>query len=79
MYLGGGGFKFLELNFANIQSFGPSKRSPEQQISGLFYVPKKVMLIFLILGPFPGIAKIGVLTRHLLEDLTGIFFYLQEP
>jgi hypothetical protein len=31
--------KFLELNFANIQSFGPSKRSPEQQKSGLFYVP----------------------------------------
>ena len=41
-----GGGKFLEFNFANIQSFRPSKRSPEQQKSGLFYVPKKSYVNF---------------------------------
>ena len=41
----------LEINFANIQSFGPSKRSQEQKES-MFLT--EVTSIFLIFCPFPG-------------------------
>ena len=74
-----GGRKFFVLNFWNIQSFRPLKRSPEpkNQVFPMFLT--FVTSIFLIFGPFPGIAKIRVLTKQLLGHLTGSFFNLQNP
>ena len=45
------GGEFLEFNFAKTQSFGPSKRSPEQKESGLSMFLTDVTSIFLISGP----------------------------
>ena len=74
-----GGSKFFVLDFWNIQSFGPLKRSsePKNQVFPMFQT--FVTSIFLIFGPLPGIAKIWILTKQLLGDLTGSFFNLQDP
>ena len=79
--LGGGvgGSKFFVLDFWNIQSFGPLKRSPEPKNQVFPMFQTFVTSIFLIFGPLPGIAKIWILTKQLLGDLTGSFFNLQDP
>jgi hypothetical protein len=51
-------------------------QSNKNQVFSMFL--KKVMLIFLIFGPFPGIAKIGVHISQLLED-TGSFLTYRSP
>ena len=61
----------------NISGLQNEAQSSKNQVFSMFL--KKVTSIFQILGLFPSIAKIEVLTRQLLEDLTGSFFNLQEP